>query len=658
MRSPAVFSAALAALLLASTGSHLVAQSSRSPIRKLVDVDAVGTYGIAEPSSGRFLVYATPQGIFVLDPRTGKRTATIDRATAAVAQSYFTSSFSISASGRRLVFLASGESNANRYVWSVDLDTVSGKPASLPHRVSIMPAEGARISDDGRWIALVTTDATPFTQGTRKLLVMPSDGGNERMLDSAPRIQSPHWTPDGKTIYYIRGRGKGPALARIAAVGGKPDSLAPAVGLVGVSPDGQRVAYYLSSGGNRTPLRVADLQGREIGTFTVGSSDIFLAWSRHEPATMFGRRSEQTTSFKVVSLDNGKVSSYSLVDRFATSPRFSPNGRQLAAVSYIDDRAQVVVFDVASKQRRVLQTIVEPDGGIMQWSPDGSRIALLALDSSLTRHDLYVIDVATSHAARLADLGPARRSNSVLFRWRSDGASIDYITGAAPNGGNTSLERVKVSGNHTFIRKLASVPHGQSTDGGYRLLNDSLVAIGRDYPKTPGDSSYLAIVDVSTGANRTFINRFAYWEMGDNMSVLSPDGKWLAFGSGGQKENQTRPQWAITSLDGKTVRLLGEPMSCDAFPHQWLPDSRALIAFGVQSCDDYRPEAYVVPIDGGPARHLSLPESSGATVTPDGRSILVAAVDGSSTSLIAIDVTKALAGKSQQAGKLGTSGKN
>ena len=652
-------SAVALALPFILAGSRLVAQTSASPVRRVAAVDSAETYGFAEPSSGRFVIYASADGIRVLNPRTGKLTTTIEPTTAALRQSYFGESVSISASGRRLVFLAAGEAKASRHVWSVDLDTVSGNPVSPPHRVSIMPAEALSISDDGRWIALVTSEAPPpGTPRIRKLLVMPSDGGNERMLDSAGRIQTPHWTPDGKAIYYIRGRGKGPALMRVAASGGKPDSLAPAMAVVGVSADGRRVAYYPPTGGERYPLRIADPHGREIGSIVVASTDFFMAWSRRDPTLLFGRREETATSFKLMSLDDGKLSPYPLPDRLASRPRFSPNGRQIATVSIVDDRGQLVVFDAAGKQRRVLRTVAEPDNGLMAWSPDGSRIAFLALDSSLTRHDLYVVDVATSRSMRLADFGQAARSNAVLFRWRADGQSIDYITAAPPHRGSTSLERVTLDGTHSVIRSLPTVPHGPSTDGGYRLLNDSLIAIARDFPKEARDSSYLELLNLRTGATALSIAKGAYWQMGTNFNILSPDGNWIAIGSAGMKDNQLRPQWGIVSIDGKTTRLLGETMPCDAWPYQWLPGSRSLIAFGVQSCDQYQPELYVVPIDGGPARHLPTPANLGLTLMPDGRNILIAAVEANSTSIVAVDVAKAMTDRAEQAGKPRKPGQN
>jgi Tol biopolymer transport system component len=659
MRHITASSVALSALLLVSPQRQAAPQASSSPIRKLAELDSTDVWGIAEPVSGRFVVFGSSRGIKVLDRRSRTVTPIID-STVAMTPTWFGGSVSLSASGQRLVFFGADETRRKSFVWLVDLDTMNGKPVSAPHRVSLMPALEASISDDGRSIEVVTgNDPLPGAVPVRKLLIIPSAGGDERMLDSAGRIQAPRWTPDGQTIYYIRGRGNGPALTRVSASGGQPDSLAPAAGLVGVSPDGRRVAYYPQGAGDPVAVMVADVQGRRLGRSKMLDNDLFRSWSRSQPNTLLGSRDFDPKTLETVSLDNGKISPYPVNDAFAINPRFSPNGRLVAAPSIVDDRWQIVLIDASTKQRRVLRTDAEPDQGSLQWSPDGSHIGFLALDTSMTRHDLYALDIATSRATRLADMGPARPSNRGLFRWRSDGRSIEYVTGTAAHGGGApTLERVTLSGEHSVIRKLPSVPQGGATDGGYRLLNDSLIAIGRDFPKVPTDSQYLAVIDSRTGATRAFVNRFAYWNMHSNASVLSPDGKWVAFGSGGQKEGKPHPEWAITSLDGKTVRLLGEPMMCDAWPEHWLPDSRAFLAVGVSSCDQYHIEHYIVPIDGGPVRHLTVPDDYGMTLTPDGRALLVATFGRRSVSLIALDVNKAIGGGPVQPGSSRKPGKN
>jgi len=659
MRHITASSVALSALLLVSPQGQAAAQASSSPIRKVAELDTTDVWGIAEPASGRFVVFGSTRGIKVLDRRTRAVTPIIDSAVA-VTPTWFGGSVSLSASGQRLIFFGADETRSESYVWSVDLDTMTGRPVSAPHRVSLMPASEASISDDGQSIAVVTgTDPRPGIPGMHKLLIIPSAGGDERMLDSAGRILAPRWTPDGKSIYYIRGRGNGPALARISVSGGHPDSLAPAAGLIGVSPDGRRVAYYPQGIGDPVAVIVADIQGRRIGRSKMLDNDLFRIWSRSQPATLLGSRDFEPKTLEMVSLDNGKVSAFPVNDPFVVFPQFSPNGRLVAAPSTVDDRWQIVLIDAAAKQRRVLRTDAEPEQGSIQWSPDGSRIAFLALDTSLTRHDLYTVDVATGRATRLADIGPARWSNRGLFRWRSDGRSIDYVTGTVAHaGGAPTLERVTLSGEHTVVRTLPTVPQGVGTDGGYRLLNDSLIAIGRNYSKVPTDSQYLAIIDTRTGATRAFVNQFAFWNMRSSANVLSPDGKWVAFGSGGEKDGKMHPQWTITSEDGKTVRSLGDPMPCNAWPEQWLPDSRAFLAGGVACGGRYHIEHYLVPIDGSPVRHLTVPDGYGGTLTPDGRGVLVSAFGRRSMSLIALDVNKAIAGGAVQAGSARKSGKN
>ena len=198
---------------------------------------------------------------------------------------------------------------------------------------------------------------------------------------------------------------------------------------------------------------------------------------------------------------------------------------------------------------------------------------------------------------------------------------------------------------------------GPSTDGGYRLLNDSLIAIARDFPKAARDSSYLELLNLRTGANPLLITKPAYWQMGRTSRSLARR-KSDCHRLGRDERQSAAPQWAVVSIDGKTTRLLGETMPCDAWPFQWLPGSRSLIAFGVQSCDRYEPELYVVPIDGGPARHLPTPGNVGVTLMPDGRSLLVAAVEANTASIVAVDATKAMSGRAEQAGKPRKPGQN
>src|SRR5262249_1953121 len=72
---------------------------------------------------------------------------------------------------------------------------------------------------------------------------------------------------------------------------------------------------------------------------------------------------------------------------------------------------------------------------------------------------------------------------------------------------------------------------------------------------------------------------------------ISPDGKWIASAAGVDRKSQ----WAVTSTDGDSFRLLGKPFGCDAWAIAWLPDGRSYLGGASEGCLDWREEIYVVP---------------------------------------------------------------
>ena len=117
------------------------------------------------------------------------------------------------------------------------------------------------------------------------------------------------------------------------------------------------------------------------------------------------------------------------------------------------------------------------------------------------------------------------------------------------------------------------------------------------------------------------------------------------------------------------MRVLGNPIALpctgnsfygQATPHEWLPDSRSLIAKAYPSCETSHEQVYVVPIDGTTARHIPIPTAWDPDVTlmPDGRSLLAATINGGSMSIVAVDFSRAVAARPTQAGKARKAGQN
>jgi len=608
-----------------SPPTHTSAQTLPRRVQPLVNTGHEWATGVATPASRRFVVYSEEHAIRIFNLQT-KKSITVP-VTVATAMG---GSLSISSSGSRLIFPVEDDATHSTYIWAMDLDPATGAPRSEPHRVSVVPAIMATVSSDGSSIALVAIDNNVHNWAAgNRLMVMPSEGGNERVLDSANSIRTPRFTPDGRTIYYARKR----ALARIPTNGGAHDSIAAAARVIGVSPDGKYVAFVPEGLAIQRIARVIDTNGKIVSSFSFDNNNERMdAWLPGKTPGLIGFRSIQPSPLEVVSLSDGGKSAFQMTETYASAPQFSPAHDRLGIVAKINDVDQLVIYDMKSKQRRTISSPVQPERESWQWSPDGKKIAFLAVNPENQHYEIYVADVGTGRSTRLADTGTLVPTAATLYRWRDNGAAIDFITGTSVDGKSSAqVQRVTLAGAQSVVRSLPSAPQGNGTDGGYRLVSDNLVIIGTD--------KSLIAVPLPAGEPRTLAAHPAFWMTTIPRSLLSPDGRWIAFGSVGIKDGVKKPQWAIASVDGTEFRLLGAPMGCDAFPFEWLRDSRALIALGAPSCENFHWETNIVPIDGGPSRSVSVPINSGYTLTPDSQSLLVAAQGQAAGSIVTYDVS-------------------
>jgi Tol biopolymer transport system component len=186
-------------------------------------------------------------------------------------------------------------------------------------------AEGVSFSRDGLWVAWVMPDGGLWRSR--------ADGTEKLQLTFPPLWAAlPQWSPDGKRICFARLETGGPTRLMLVSVEGGPAQEA-VPGDKGTqvdgewSPDGRRLAFGRLSAGNAShEIQIADLETGQV-TPIPGSNGLF-------------------------------------------SPRWSPDGRHLAALS--SDALRLLVFDFTLRRWRPL--VEGTYVGYPAWARDSASL--------------------------------------------------------------------------------------------------------------------------------------------------------------------------------------------------------------------------------------------------------------------------------------------
>jgi len=215
-------------------------------------------------------------------------------------------------------------------------------------------------SGDGKWVAYVSYEDHSLWRARVD--------GSERLQLTSPPVYAflPRWSPDGTRIVYTDFQsGPGPVkIFLVSANGGKPqrmftesqDQIDPSW-----SPDGKQVVYGRSwSTPEKLSIQMLDLESNRVSTIP-GSGGLY-------------------------------------------SPRWSPDGRHLAAMSA--DAKKLLLFDF--KMQKWTNWIDEPGAlGFPTWSRDGKYIYY---DTTSTEHTAFRrIEVGRTQSEFLIDLRELHR---------------------------------------------------------------------------------------------------------------------------------------------------------------------------------------------------------------------------------------------------------
>ncbi len=212
------------------------------------------------------------------------------------------------------------------------------------------------------------------------------------------------------------------------------------------------------------------------------------------------------------------------------SPAWSPNGRELAYVSFESQKAVVWVQNLLSGERRAVANF-RGSNSAPAWSPDGRELAVALSRDGLTQ--LYVLPAAGGAPRRLTisngiDTEPVYAPDGSFIYFVSDRGGGPQIYRVGVGGGNA--ERITFAGQYNISPAIS--PDGKTLA----------------YITQQGDAFRLMTLDLASGLIQGLTDT-----VDDESPSFAPSGRLLVYAT----RTQGRDVLMTTTLDGKIkTRLL------------------------------------------------------------------------------------------------------
>jgi len=255
------------------------------------------------------------------------------------------------------------------------------------------------------------------------------------------------------------------------------------------------------------------------------------------------------------------------LDSLPVAWSWSPDGRIVTYVLFnpTNNTYSVIAFTPLGRSQRLLADRL-PFGAPPEWSPDGTRVALVTRTQDIC---LYTVAQA---APDCLSVMPASQPT-----WSPDGADIGYLS-RLPGGG---IYRVNIE-SRAVSDILPSVPY---LSGLRWSPTDARLVFSRQ--NAPGEPRHLALIN----ADGTGFEQLDDSAASQDQPRWSPDGAEIAYNY--FPASFRSPDIYILRVDDGISRPVATHSLIDADPH-WSPDGKSL-SF-VTDRYDGRPRLQIVPV--------------------------------------------------------------
>ena len=213
------------------------------------------------------------------------------------------------------------------------------------------------------------------------------------------------------------------------------------------------------------------------------------------------------------------------------SPAWSPDGQQLAYVSFENGVPEIFIHNIHTAKRGLISKY-KGINGAPAWSPDGTRLALtLSKDGN---PDIYILDLKSNKLNRLTK----HWSIDTEAVWMPDGESLVFTSSRS---GKPQLYQIST--------KLGSKPQRLTFEGRYNA-NASVSWDGKLISFVTGESNVfrIAVLYLETGLVQIVTDGPL-----DESPEFSPNGSMILYAS----QHQGKPVLAAVSTDGRHKQRLG-----------------------------------------------------------------------------------------------------